>query len=416
MKHFGDITKIDGHKVPVVDIITGGSPCQDLSIGKANREGLAGERSGLFHEMIRVVKEMREYDRKFNGRTDEFIRPRYLVVENVQGLLNANGGEDFRTVLEEICRIADSNTSIPRLPNGENWSNSGAIVGDNGNGTWSVSWRLHNSELWGVPQRRRRLAIIGSFGNQSAPKILFEQKGLQRNVGEGEKIRQTAPEDIGIRSVLESGTRFIAYRKTSHPQKSKQGQGWQETDVADTLNCFDFGETRTPTIIFEKHGQDTRFKELGDVSSSCTAHWGTGGNNTPLVLDSVAGLLRRLTPLEAERLQGFPDNWTNIGDWVDSTGKKRKTVDSQRFRALGNSLALPFWDWLADRMIQQLKADGVEHPTMASLFDGIGGFPLVHQRHGCEPVWASEIEEFPIAVTKKHFPEKEEQKGGLNET
>ena len=121
-------------------------------------------------------------------------------------------------------------------------------------------------------------------------------------------------------------------------------------------------------------------------------------------------VIRRLTPLECERLQGFPDHWTDIGDWVDSKGKKHKASDSPRYKALGNSIALPFWEWLAGRMVGVLQAEGNEHPTMASLFDGIGGFPLVYQRQGCEPVWASEIEEFPIAVTKKHFPETEERR------
>lgn len=120
-------------------------------------------------------------------------------------------------------------------------------------------------------------------------------------------------------------------------------------------------------------------------------------------------ILRRLTPLECERLQGFPDNWTKLGTWTDSKGKKHKESDGPRYKALGNSIALPFWEWMAGRMVGFLRDEGEEHPTMASLFDGIGGFPLVYQRQGCEPVWASEIEEFPIAVTKKHFPEGKEK-------
>lgn len=116
-------------------------------------------------------------------------------------------------------------------------------------------------------------------------------------------------------------------------------------------------------------------------------------------------IVRRLTPLECERLQGFPDGWTDIGEWTDTKGKKHKDADSPRYKALGNSIALPFWEWMAERMVRVLKDEGVENPTMASLFDGIGGFPLVYSRCGCEPVWASEIEEFPIAVTKKRFPE-----------
>ena len=115
-------------------------------------------------------------------------------------------------------------------------------------------------------------------------------------------------------------------------------------------------------------------------------------------------IVRRLTPMECERLQGFPDGWTDIGDWIDSKGKLHKgESDSPRYKALGNSIALPFWEWMAKRMAAYLP----ENSTMASLFDGIGGFPLAYSRAGVSPVWASEIEDFPIAVTKKHFKEPE---------
>lgn len=124
-------------------------------------------------------------------------------------------------------------------------------------------------------------------------------------------------------------------------------------------------------------------------------------------------IVRRLTPMECERLQGYPDHWTEIGDWIDSKGKKHKgDSDAPRYKALGNSIALPFWDWLAERIIGELKAEGEEDPTMASLFDGIGGFPLVFSNHGCRPIWASEIEEFPIAVTKIRFPEEQDEEEG----
>ena len=112
-------------------------------------------------------------------------------------------------------------------------------------------------------------------------------------------------------------------------------------------------------------------------------------------------IVRRLTPLECTRLQGFPDGWVEIGDWVDSSGKLHKDADSPKYKALGNSIALPFWEYLARRIAAQY-----ERPvTMGSLFDGIGGFPLAFQKAGGIPVWASEIEEFPIAVTKKRFGE-----------
>ena len=122
-------------------------------------------------------------------------------------------------------------------------------------------------------------------------------------------------------------------------------------------------------------------------------------NNDMFVANT--SVVRRLTPMECERLQGFPDHWTDIGEWIDSKGKKHKDADSPRYKALGNSIALPFWGWLAERIVAQYD----RKTTMASLFDGIGGFPLVFSRCGCEPVWASEIEEFPIAVTKLRFGE-----------
>ena len=154
--------------------------------------------------------------------------------------------------------------------------------------------------------------------------------------------------------------------------------------------CSLMGDDTTPTLI-------SRYEtSIGNTQDKLN-----------VMQDEKNTVVRRLTPLECERLQGYPDGWTDIGEWVDSKGKKHKDADSPRYKALGNSIAIPFWEWMADRMIKQLKADGVEEPTMASLFDGIGGFPLSFSRCGCKPIWASEIEEFPIAVTKIRFPERE---------
>ena len=161
--------------------------------------------------------------------------------------------------------------------------------------------------------------------------------------------------------------------------------------------------------VLENHPNDSRVKIREDNTfQSLTSRMGTGGGNVPMIMENET-VVRRLTPLECERLQGFPDGWTDIGDWVDSKGKKHNgEADAPRYKALGNSIALPFWEWMAERMVEILKKDGTKEPTMASLFDGIGGFPLVFSRCGCKPVWASEIEEFPIAVTKIRFPGGEE--------
>ena len=171
MKHYGDVTRIKGNEVPIVDIITGGSPCQDLSVA-GKRAGLAGERSGLFMEQIRIIKEMRnECKRRMGelGRTNEYIRPRYMVWENVPGAFSSNKGEDFRAVLEETAKVADENAVIPRPSDGK-WSYSGCIVGDG----WSIAWRTHDAQFWGVPQRRKRICLVADFNGDTAGKILFD--------------------------------------------------------------------------------------------------------------------------------------------------------------------------------------------------------------------------------------------------
>lgn len=268
----------------------------------------------------------------------------------------------------------------------------------------------------------------------------------------------------------------VAYHKTSHAKSKTDGQGWEEAKINDTLNVYDQGETRTPTVVvmnptektvYDWHRQDTRMTECKDVCATASGSWGAGGNNMPYVLESnqnhatitnngisttlpasmgegggyvpmvteekplgvdtynqtvkedvqptikVNGggdslpkvesnmIVRRLTPLECERLQGFPDGWTDIGEWTDSKGKKHKPADSPRYKALGNSIATPFWFYVLRRISAQYERPA----TLGSLFDGIGGFPLCWARcNGSgSAIWASEIEEFPIAVTKKHF-------------
>ena len=186
MKHLGDITKIKGNEAPIVDIITGGSPCQDLSVA-GKRAGLAGERSGLFMEQIRIIKEMHDECR----RTNQPIRPRYMVWENVPGAFSSNNGEDFRAVLEETARVVDSSASIPRLADGCAWSNSGCILADG----WSIAWRLHDAQFWGVPQRRRRIALVADFGGQTAPEILFEREGLSGNTEQSAEKREDLAAD-----------------------------------------------------------------------------------------------------------------------------------------------------------------------------------------------------------------------------
>ena len=184
MLHVGDITKLNGGLLPPVDVICGGSPCQDLSVA-GQRAGLAGERSGLFMDQVRITKEMRIADEQRNVPA-ELIRPRYLVWENVPGAFSSADGEDFRAVIEEIVRIKDNTCNVPRPESGR-WESAGsAILGNE----FSLAWRVLDAQYWGVPQRRRRIFLIADFGGNTAPKILFEQDSLLGNTSKSEKQRK----------------------------------------------------------------------------------------------------------------------------------------------------------------------------------------------------------------------------------
>ena len=181
-----------------------------------------------------------------------------------------------------------------------------------------------------------------------------------------------------------------------------KGIGWAE-EQAPTLRT-DGGLSAMPTVLCRAQA-NTNAETYENLSPTLT----TSHDGPPIVFEShsqdarYTWIARRLIPLECERLQGYPDGWTDIGEWVDSKGKRHKPADSPRYKALGNSIALPQWWWLTCKMAAYLP----EHATLGSLFDGIGGFPLVWEtRHGKgTALWASEIEEFPIAVTKRRFGE-----------
>ena len=628
MLHLGDITKIHGGEAPVVDVVIGGSPCQDLSIA-GKRAGLAGARSGLYMEQIRIIKEMRERDRA-NGRSGEFVRPRYMVWENVPGAFSSNGGKDFAAVLEEAIRVAEPEAPDIEVPE-KGWNTWGGYHDEMG-GRWSVAWRVLDAQHWGVPQRRRRIALVADFGGDTAWEISFEQQSMSGYPAEsgapgegpagdsengaayavrirggcdgggkgalvqteksgtikagndqtlfcmatqqgGAEVRSDdrAPtlaasagmsgnnqpvichQDTGNRCgigftnrALETGecaetlraeshgaipmvcagfklgnseqARSIGYAEEQAPTLNAECGGNKPAvmclndqggnvmgvshDVAGTLRAQEHGhqpavmafDTTQITskqngsipdfgnpchtlnanahvpcaVLYMSHACDV-IRDCGEVAPSLQARMGTGGNQIPLTYGIGNGqvneaavmaeevsqtlnmmhdaqavmcgvycpekahalkakancdfredsetypvqnmVVRRLTPLECERLQGFPDGWTDIGDWVktDKRGRKIKvkgSADSPRYKALGNSIALPPWKWLLKRLCGNYERDA----TMASLFDGIGGFPLVWEqlngRGTC--LWASEIEEFPIAVTKRRFGTLEE--------
>ena len=194
MKHYGDITKLSGWDLPIVDCIIGGSPCQDLSLA-GRREGLGGERSGLFLHQVRITKEMRERDRLENGRPGQLCRPRILGWENVPGAFSSNSGRDFQTVLTEIVRIAEPDAPDVPLPDKNRWPKAGCLYDDMGR--WSVAWRLHDAQYWGTPQRRKRIALVADFGGLGAAEILFEREGVSWHPQPGEETGEEAPGDSG---------------------------------------------------------------------------------------------------------------------------------------------------------------------------------------------------------------------------
>ena len=186
MRHLGDITKINGAEIEPVDCITGGSPCQDLSVA-GKRDGLAGDRSGLFLEMIRIIREMREAT---SGGAAHLIRPRYVVWENVPGAFSSNKGRDFQCVLTEFVRLAEPEAPDVPMPEKGVWPKAGCLYDDLGR--WSVAWRVHDAQFWGVPQRRKRIAVVADFGGLTAPEILFERKGLSWDFDESGEAWQGA--------------------------------------------------------------------------------------------------------------------------------------------------------------------------------------------------------------------------------
>ena len=230
MEHLGDITSLKGSELTPVDIITFGSPCQDMSVA-GKRDGLDGSRSSLFYEAIRIIKEMREIT---NGKY-----PRFIVWENVPGAFSSNKGEDFRAVLEEICKVKDTEVSVPKPAK---WENAGEIVGDD----YSVAWRLLDAQFWGVPQRRKRIYLVADFAGGCAGKILFESESVS-----GYSAESRCP--------------------------------WERT-AGDTSESF--GETGHDGLMFENHSQDTRYTGPLEVAQTVSSTYGTGGNNQPFVVET----------------------------------------------------------------------------------------------------------------------------------
>lgn len=255
--HYGDVSKLNGAEILPVDIITFGSPCQDMSVA-SKRSGLDGERSSLFYQAVRIVKEMRC---KTNGKY-----PRFVVWENVPGAFSSNKGEDFKAVLEEICKIKEECISVPQSGK---WTNAGEIVGEQ----FSLAWRVLDAQYWGVPQRRKRIYLVADFAGQCAGKILFESEGVSGYPPKGICPWQgTAGDFEGCSGT--AGTVCL------------NDQGGNRMDVTEGMTCTLRAESNHPPLVFENHSQDTRYTGPLEQAPTVSSTYGTGGNNQPFVLET----------------------------------------------------------------------------------------------------------------------------------
>ena len=327
MKHFGNISAMDGGKIEPVDIITFGSPCQDMSVA-GRRDGLDGERSSLFYEAVRIIKEMRCAT---GGRY-----PRYIVWENVPGAFSSNKGEDFKAVLEAVIGIAEPNATVP-MPEKARWPYADLYMGDG----WSVAYRTLDAQYWGVPQRRRRIYLVADLAGRGAGKILFESEGLSGYSAEGFRSWQRAAGSftpcpgatgfdgyncsltddtsatLGVNCGMSTGRNGIVLNdqggnrmditedvtstlraEAHHPPCVMESAGFC-TEHSAKSRTIGYEEECSPTlragtvpaaVALENHPTDSRVKlsEDGNVQT-LTSRMGTGGNNVPLVMKIRSG-------------------------------------------------------------------------------------------------------------------------------
>ena len=293
MKHYGDVSALNGAELPPVDIITFGSPCQDMSIA-GKRSGLDGSRSSLFYEAIRIIKEMR------CATHGEY--PKYIVWENVPGVFSSNGGEDFHCVLTEVCSIKDATVSLPRPAK---WLYAGEILGDG----YSVAWRVLDAQYWGVPQRRKRIYLVADFEGECAGKVLFESESVSGYSAESFRAwqRTAAATESGFGATGavclndQGGNRMDVTEEVTctlraeahHPPCVMESAGFC-TEHSSKARGIGYEEETSPTLragtvpatVYENHSQDTRYTELNGIAPTVLSTYGTGGNNQPFVVET----------------------------------------------------------------------------------------------------------------------------------
>lgn len=282
MKHLGSVTEINGAEIEPVDIITFGSPCQDLSVAGKQAGIHDGERSNLFFEAVRIIKEMRAKDAAA-GRTDEHCRPRFAVWENVPGAFSSNKGADFQAVLQALAEVRTTDVSIPMPPKGK-WSKAGCIVGDG----WGIAWRVYDAQYWGItirdrdtghvrqagtPQRRKRIYLVADFASERAGEILFERESVCGNPAQSGETREGTATDAQGSAGGSFGASVGAFMG-GQGAKAK-GIGWSET-IAPTIKSVMSGSNTIPDVVYSLHDKATRHKGGGETRKNDGAANGLG--------------------------------------------------------------------------------------------------------------------------------------------
>jgi len=426
----GDILEMNGAEIAPVDIITGGSPCQNISaVNHTNNmgQGLDGDKSSLFFEFIRVIKEMHEHSAK----------PRYVIFENVPQLLFSNNGCDFRDAITELIRVKDPDFVLCSIHN-VTWGPAGFVRAFDR--SWSFAWRVCDSLYWGVAQKRKRLAIFidyygdtarailcrGTLGDENACfKITETMFGCKEwmtslvansNTGKAPSVPiQTTLEDVvelnapAKYNITRDQAKRITDNALEHNLNLPPQLGLMFKCVI--LGCDKIMVPSDPSmglphpqhkaIVNKKHNVFCMWKTLlsrewhiTDYTNTLRCEISSDGTKYPLlvIMDLIEKTeqfltykftVRRFMPLEVERLFGYPDNWTLTSDLVTTI------PDTYRYKMLGNSIALPQWEWLFKSIVKAAPDNPLTH---GSLFDGIGGFPLCASRAGIWTKWVSEID------------------------
>ena len=334
MVQLGSVTDIDGGKIDPVDIITFGSPCQDLSVAGKQLGIHEGQRSNLFFEAVRIIKEMRNAD-EARGRTGKHIRPRFAVWENVPGAFSSNKGADFKAVLQALASVRENGVSIPQP---KKWGGAGCVVGNG----WSIAWRVYDAQYWGVPQRRKRIYLVADFGSERAGEILFERESVRGYSAQGGEAREGAAADA---------ERSVGRSSLFEPM-SLMEENWSEQTVKNALraNASKSGHCIVQDGVKCLNPWDCQSKRQHDVTGcypTLQAYNGGGGRCDGIVYspEKIGGgtgrriqrVCRREVGKYRIRNRGKPDAYGTTANAY------RLRTSRQRYRSFRHGWMQRFW-------------------------------------------------------------------------